>query len=82
VVEGVRCVYGDTDLKLLTVFSSGGASNDDLPPTSNYREVTPMALRIQHKDGKSRIAPFPIAYERYGNPEVNGFLRPRGGARG
>jgi uncharacterized tellurite resistance protein B-like protein len=81
VVEGLRSVYADTDLMLLSLFSAGGATNEDLPLNSNYREVSPMALRIQYKDGKSRVMPFPIAYERYNDPAYNGFLRRRGGAR-
>jgi hypothetical protein len=66
---------------LLSLFSSGGATNQDLPLESNYRDVSPMALRIQYKDGHYRVMPFPIAYERYNDPAYNGFLRARGGAR-
>lgn len=79
VVEGLRRVYGDPDAMLLSLFSSGGATNDDLPATSNYREVTPMALSIRHQNGISRVTPFPIAYERYNEQEYNGFRRPRAG---
>jgi hypothetical protein len=82
VVEGLRRVYDDPDAMLLSLFSSGGATNEDLPPGSNYREVTPMALRIQHQNGVSRVTPFPIAYERYNEPAYNAFLRPRAGASG
>ena len=82
VVEGLRRVYGDPDAILLSLFSAGGATNEDLPPGSNYREVEPMALRIRHKNGVSRMTPFPIAYERYNDPEHNGFQRLRAGARG
>jgi len=79
VVEGLRRLHGDT---LLSLFSAGGATNDDLPRTSNYREVVPMALSIRHRDGASRVSPFPLAYERYNEPANNGFLRPRPGAWG
>jgi hypothetical protein len=82
VVEGLRKVYPDPDLMLLSLFSAGGATNQDLPADSNYREVTPMGLIIRHKNGMSRITPFPIAYERYNEPAHNGFLRPRSTARG
>ncbi len=82
IVEGLRRVYPDPDLMLLSLFSSGGATNDDLPLDSNYRDVSPMALQIRHKDGKTRITHFPIAYERYNDPAYNGFLRPRPQARG
>ena len=74
VVEGLRRVYPDPDTILLSLFSSGGAANGDLPAESNYREVVPMALTIQHERGATRITPFPIAYERYCHPAYNGLL--------
>jgi hypothetical protein len=77
VVEGVRRVYADPDLMLLSVFSAGGSRNTDLPTSSNYREVTPMALTIRHESGQTSIQPFPIAYERWNDPAYNGFLRAR-----
>ncbi len=73
VVEGLRTVYSDPEATLLSLFSAGGATNDDLPAESNYREVTPMALMIRHRDGMSRASPFPIEYARYRDPSVNGF---------
>ena len=73
VIEGIRTVYSDPEATLLSLFSAGGATNDDLPETSNYREVTPMALTIRHRDGISRVSPFPIEYARYRDPAVNGF---------
>jgi hypothetical protein len=77
IVEGLRYVYRDPDALLLSLFSSGGATNEDLPPHSNYREVTPMALTIRQKDGARRITPFPIAYERYTHPAYNQLLNAR-----
>jgi hypothetical protein len=77
VVEGFRRVYSDPDATLLSLFSAGGSGNDDLPASSNYREVTPMALAVRHKDGQSRITPFAIAYERYGDPAHNAFRAAR-----
>lgn len=74
IVEGVRRVYREPGATLFSVFSSGGRTNDDLPWDSNYREVTPMALLVQHKDKVSRVTPFPLAYERYNDPAYNGFL--------
>jgi hypothetical protein len=74
VVEGFRTVYDANDATLLTVFSAGGARNADLPETCNYREVTPMALTIRHRDGKSVVTPFAIDWERYSDPARNGFL--------
>lgn len=77
VVEGFRRVYGDPGATLISVFSAGGRTNDDLPPESNYREVTPMALTLKHKDGVSRVTPFPITYERYNDPAYNAFFSGR-----
>jgi hypothetical protein len=77
VVEGVRRVYGEGSAQLLSVFSSGGAGNVDLPETSNYREVTPMALAIRHEEGATRVTPFPLAYELWNDPAHNGLLRSR-----
>jgi hypothetical protein len=75
VVEGLRRVYHDPGALLLSLFSSGGAQSPDLPETSNYREVSPMALLLQHRDGETRITPFPIEYERFTTPATNAFVR-------
>ena len=75
VVEGFRAIYDDPDGQLLSVFSAGGKTNSDLPLSSNYREVTPMALTIRHKDGSSQLTPFLLDYERYNDPEHNAFFR-------
>jgi hypothetical protein len=75
VVEGFREVYDDPDGRLLTLFSSGGKTNEDLPAESNYREVTPMALTLKHEDGISELTPFAIDYARYNDPEFNAFFR-------
>ncbi|MFO0755085.1 MAG: metallophosphoesterase family protein [Byssovorax sp.] len=78
VVEGLRAVYAEPGATLLSLFSAGGSESPDLPPESNYREVSPMALLIHHKDGRSTITPFSLDYERYAHPDRNGFLRPPG----
>ncbi|MFT3771649.1 MAG: metallophosphoesterase family protein [Minicystis sp.] len=77
VVEGFKLVYDDEDARLITLFSAGGKTNEDLPPTSNYRDVTPMALTLRHKDEITEIAPFAIDYARYNQPEYNAFFRAR-----
>jgi hypothetical protein len=59
------------------LFSAGGATNLDLPETSNYREVTPMALTIRWKDGVSRVTPFAIDWQRYNDAGKNRFLADR-----
>lgn len=82
VVEGIRRVYDAPEAVLLSLFSAGGATNEDLPPTSNYREVTPMALSIRHKDGSTRVTPFPIEYQLYNDPARNAFFQARGPGSG
>jgi uncharacterized tellurite resistance protein B-like protein len=77
IVEGIRRVYREPGATLFSLFSAGGRSNEDVPHDSNYREVTPMALLVQHKDGMTRVTPFPIAYERYNDPAYNAFLAER-----
>jgi hypothetical protein len=74
IVEGVRTVYDFPDATLISLFSAGGATNLDLPESSNYREVTPMALSIHHRDGVSRVRPFSIDWARYNDPALNKFL--------
>ena len=78
VIEGLRQVYHDADASLYTLFSSGGATNQDLPPTSNYREVRPVALTMMVDGGSFDLRPFAIDWERYNKVDLNGFLRPTG----
>jgi hypothetical protein len=73
--EGFRRTYDDPEQLLITLFSSGGKTNDDLPPESGYRSVTPMALTIKHKDGQSEIIPWRVDYERYNDPARNAFFK-------
>jgi hypothetical protein len=75
VVEGFKEIYDAPEARLISLFSAGGRTNADLPETSNYREVTPMALTIKHKDGVSQLYPFAIDYERYNDPKNNSFFR-------
>lgn len=74
IIEGFRRTYEFPDANLFTVFSAGGAECRDLPDTSNYREVTPRALTIRHKNGVSRMTPFAIDWARYGDASRNRFL--------
>jgi hypothetical protein len=55
--SGFRNQWSDEDIRLFTLFSAGGADNDDLPPDSNYREVRPMALTITSRDGETSRPP-------------------------
>jgi hypothetical protein len=75
VTEGFRCVYDDPGATLINVFSAGGRHNRDLPENSSYRDVTPMALSIKHRNGVSELTPFAIDYERYNDPAHNAFFR-------
>lgn len=82
VSAGFQVVYDDPEARLLTLFSAGGATNEDLPPDASYRKVTPMALTIRHEAGVSEVVPFAIDYARYNNPEYNAFFREALSARG
>ncbi len=73
--EGFRKVYDDGTIMLINLFSAGGITNSDLPPTSSYRKVTPMAMTILHKDGVTKATPWAIDYARYNDPARNGFMR-------
>ena len=75
VVEGFRKIYNEPEAVLVSLFSAGGANNNDLPEGSNYREVTPSALTIRHKDGVSVLTPFVIDCERFNDPRYNAFFR-------
>ncbi|MFH1176384.1 MAG: metallophosphoesterase [Acidobacteriota bacterium] len=75
VCEGFRKVYDDPEGILLTLFSAGGAANDDLPPDSGFREVSPKALTIRISNGVSTFVPFEIDYARFNDPRHNAFFR-------
>lgn len=75
VTAGFQRTYDGEHEKLITLFSSGGANNGDLPADSSYREVTPMALTIQHSDAGTEITPWAPDYETYNDPERNGFFK-------
>jgi hypothetical protein len=75
VEEGFRQTYEEDAVSLFTVFSSGGAENNDLPEDSSYRSVTPMAVTITFKDGKSEVKPFEIDYKSFNNAERNAFYQ-------
>jgi hypothetical protein len=73
--EGFKKVYDDGLVVLLNLFSAGGAKNDDLPPDSNYRSVTPMALTMRCQGGRTTVTPWPLDYARYNDPERNAFFK-------
>lgn len=74
IIEGFRTTYEFPEASLYTLFSAGGENCRDLPETSNYREVTPRALSIRHKDGVSRITPFVLDWAHYNDPSRNRFF--------
>ncbi len=75
VIEGFRKVYDDPEATLMTLFSAGGKGNLDLPPHSNYRDVTPMALSIVYENGVTQIHPFALDYAKFNDPEHNAFFK-------
>ena len=70
---GFRPMYGD-QASLITLFSAGGADNNDLPEESSYRSVTPMAATIRLEQGNAQITPWLIDYERFNDPKRNRFF--------
>jgi hypothetical protein len=75
VVAGFAKTYDEENAKLMTLFSSGGKDNADLPSTSTYREVTPMALSITWKDGETEVTPWAPEYASYNDPARNDFFK-------
>ena len=76
--EGIRRVYDEDELRLITLFSAGGEYNDDLPLFSSYRFVTPMAMTITRTpDGTLDMIPWEIDYQAYIKPESNAFYKSR-----
>src|SRR3954467_6666356 len=70
---GFRPMYGDP-ASLITLFSAGGADNNDLPDDSSYRAVTPMAATIRIDGGAVQVTPWLIDYERFNDPRRNRFF--------
>jgi hypothetical protein len=71
--EGFKSMYGDT-ASLLSLFSAGGAENNDLPADSSYRSVTPMAATIKIEGGNATVTPWLIDYKRFNDPRRNKFF--------
>jgi len=70
---GFKTMYGDV-ASLLSLFSSGGADNHDLPADSSYRSVTPMAATIRLEGGTAQVTPWLIDYKRFNDPKRNRFF--------
>jgi calcineurin-like phosphoesterase family protein len=73
--EGFKKVYDDDGYLLLNLFSAGGATNNDLPETSSYRKVTPMAMTVTWRGGVQTATPWAIDWASYNYPERNAFFR-------
>ena len=70
---GVKPMYSD-QTSLITLFSAGGADNNDLPEDSSYRTVTPMAATIRLENGNATVTPWLIDYKRFNDPKRNRFF--------
>ena len=70
---GFRPMYSDAT-SLITLFSAGGADNNDLPEDSSYRSVTPMAATIRLENGTAQVTPWLIDYKRFNDPKRNRFF--------
>jgi len=70
---GFKPVYSDAS-SLLSLFSAGGADNNDLPEDSSYRTVTPMAATIKLENGTAQVTPWLIDYKRFNDPRRNRFF--------
>jgi hypothetical protein len=76
VLPGFERTFELGEYSLLNVFSAGGITNNDLPPDSSYRQVTPMAVTIRYEGGFEVANPWPINYATYGYAPRNGLMRP------
>jgi len=72
--DGFIANYDEPDLRVLTLFSAGGANNSDLPERSSYRKVTPSAMTIRYRTGRADIEPWVIDYASYNDPALNEFF--------
>jgi hypothetical protein len=71
--SGFRPMYGE-HASLISLFSAGGADNEDLPSDSSYRTVTPMAATIRLENGGAQVTPWLIDYRRFNDPRLNQFF--------
>lgn len=73
--EGFERTYDDPQVRLMTLFSAGGADNGDLPADSSYRSVTPKACTVAWNDGELTVTPWAIDYKTFNDPEHNAFFK-------
>ncbi len=72
--NGFLTMFTDQPASLLSLFSAGGADNNDLPEDSSYRSVTPMAATIRLENGTAQVTPWLIDYQRFNDPRRNRFF--------
>jgi hypothetical protein len=73
--HGFEAFFDLGEHMLLTLFSSGGAENADLPIDSAYRTVTPVALTMQAREGHITATPWPLHYQPFNYEPHNGLYR-------
>lgn len=73
---GMHVMFDVDGRKLVTLFSSGGRDNEDLPAESRYRTVAPMALTVAAGGGIVPTAtPWAIDYRAFVTGATNGLYR-------
>lgn len=77
VLAGFQASYDDdSHARCFTLFSAGGQDNGDLPSTSTYRDVKPMALTLSmDSDGSTKLTPWSPDFRSYNDPERNAFFK-------
>ncbi len=75
VLDGFDHTYNDDHLQMFTLFSCGGIDNDDLPPTSGFRKITPMAMSMTVAGRDISVHPWKIDYKPYNNADRNAFFK-------
>jgi hypothetical protein len=75
VTSGFQLKYEGDEGTLITLFSSGGEHNEDLPTDSSYRSVTPMVLSVSRDATGTTFTPWAPDYRAYNDPARNGFFR-------
>jgi hypothetical protein len=74
--EGFERFFDDEHTLAMTIFSSGGPTNADLPRGADLRGTRPKALTILtegDRDAPARFELWPLDYRRYNRPESSGF---------
>lgn len=74
VVEGFKSVYEEGGARLLSLFSAGGENNQDLPASSSYRDVKPMAMTVRISADETKVTPWLIDYQQFNDPKKNLFF--------